>query len=120
MSNPRYPHAWKPGNPPRGVVLQRQGPALFNTLTATAHDLQQMMIAGTLKSTDLVEEYVRQIEKHNGYLRAVSVYAPGALERAREMDAKRESGEFLGPLHGIPVLIKVWLVFGQPLILSFA
>ncbi|KAJ5789317.1 amidase signature enzyme [Penicillium psychrosexuale] len=45
------------------------------------------MIAGTLKSTDLVEEYVRQIEEHNGYLRAVSVYAPG-------------------PLHGIPVLIK--------------
>lgn len=49
------------------------------------------MIAGTLKSIDLVEEYVRQIEKHNNYLRAVSVYAPGGLERAQEMDAKRQS-----------------------------
>lgn len=66
-----------------------------------------MMIAGTLKSTDLVEEYVRQTEKHNSYLRAVSVYAPGALEQAQEMDARRQSGEFLGPLHGIPILIKV-------------
>lgn len=107
MSRSAYPHAWKPGNPPRGVVLQRQGPPLFNSLTATAHELQQMIIARTLKSTDLVEEYVRQIKKHNSYLHAVSVYAPNALERAQEMDAKRQSGELLGPLHGIPILIKV-------------
>lgn len=107
MSNPGYPSAWKPGKPPRSVVRHRRGPPLFNTLTATAYDLQQMMIAGTLKSTDLVEEYVRNIEEHNGYLRAVSVYAPVALERAQELDAKREAGEFLGPLHGIPVFIKV-------------
>ncbi|KAF9247882.1 hypothetical protein DTO006G1_5691 [Penicillium roqueforti] len=106
MSNPGYPSAWKPGKPPRSVVRHRRGPPLFNTLTATAYDLQQMMIAGTLKSTDLVEEYVRNIEEHNGYLRAVSVYAPVALERAQELDAKREAGEFLGPLHGIPVFIK--------------
>lgn len=107
MSKPTYPHAWKPGHPPRGVVLERQGPALFDPLTATAHELQKMMISGTLKSTDLVEEYVRQIEKHNGYLRAVSEYAPSALKQAQELDAKRQRGEFLGPLHGIPVLINV-------------
>lgn len=111
MSKPTYPNAWKPGNLPRGVVLERQGPALFDPLTATAHELQMMMIGGTLKSTDLVEEYVRQIEKHNGYLRAVSVYAPSAFEQAKELDAKRRLGDFMGPLHGIPVLIKVTLFF---------
>lgn len=107
MSKPTHPNAWKPGTPPRGIVLRRRGPPLFDPLTATAHDLQQMMIAGTLKSTDLVEEYVRQIEKHNSYLRAVSVYAPGAFEQAQELDAKRQAGGFMGPLHGIPILIKV-------------
>ncbi|KAI3116119.1 hypothetical protein CBS147333_729 [Penicillium roqueforti] len=80
MSNPGYPSAWKPGKPPRSVVRHRRGPPLFNTLTATAYDLQQMMIAGTLKSTDLVEEYVRNIAEHNGYLRAVSVYDGPSLE----------------------------------------
>ncbi|KAI2717438.1 hypothetical protein CBS147332_4318 [Penicillium roqueforti] len=56
MSNPGYPSAWKPGKPPRSVVRHRWGQPLFNTLTATAYDLQQMMIAGTLRSTDLVED----------------------------------------------------------------
>lgn len=106
MVTTAFPHAWKPGNPPAGVVLQRQGLPLFDAVTATAHSLQDSMIAGKLKSTDLVEEYVRRIEEYNEYLRAVSEYAPGAMERAREMDAKRAAGEFLGPLHGIPVLLK--------------
>lgn len=62
---------------------------------------------GKLKSTDLVEEYIWRIEEYNPYLRAISEYAPGVMDRAREMDSKRANGEFLGPLHGIPVLLKV-------------
>lgn len=76
------------------------------------------MIAGTLKSTDLVEIYFGQIEKHNSYLRAVSVYAPNALEPAQEMDTKRQSGVYLGPLHGTPILIKA-KPFVQPDIETF-
>jgi amidase len=101
-----YPHFWKAGSPPAGVGF-RTAPPLFDALTATAHELQAQMAAGALKSTDLVREYVWRIEQHNGRLRAVAAYAPHAMARAREMDERRAAGEACGPLHGIPVLIKV-------------
>lgn len=62
---------------------------------------------GKLKSTDLVEEYVWRSEQYNSYLNAVFEYAPGVKQRAVELDAARENGQFFGPLHGVPVLLKV-------------
>jgi hypothetical protein len=80
---------------------------LFDVFTMTAHDLQDELIAGRLRSTQVLEEYYRTICAHNDYLNAVFVLAPGAMSRAQEMDIRRAKGEFLGPLHGIPILIKV-------------
>lgn len=106
MANTMTP-GWKPGYPPRGVSSKRLRPPKFDALRATAHELQRALTEGTLNSTDLVEEYVWRIEEHNTYLHAISEYAPGALERAKEMDLKRAAGEILGPLHGIPLILKV-------------
>ena len=79
----------------------------FNTLTATVHSLQDELTAGRLRSVQLVEEYQRSICLYNGWLGAVYQLAPGAMERAQEMDSLRQSGKTLGSFHGIPVLIKV-------------
>jgi len=80
---------------------------LFDTLTATADDLQKELIKGTIKSTQIVEEYHRSILAHNGVLNAVYELASGAMQRAKEMDELRAGGTFLGPFHGIPILVKV-------------
>ena len=80
---------------------------MFDTLSATAESLQKELIAGTLTSAQVVEEYQRSINKHNGYLNAVSELATDAVSRAKEMDRLRSEGTFLGPLHGIPILLKV-------------
>ncbi|TVY19404.1 putative amidase [Lachnellula arida] len=79
---------------------------LFNTLTATASDLQAELSNGKIKSTQVVEEYHRSIIAHNSVLNAVWELAPGAMQRAEELDLLREKGQFLGPLHGIPILVK--------------
>ncbi|KUJ17163.1 amidase signature enzyme [Mollisia scopiformis] len=79
---------------------------LFNTLTATASDLQKELSNGKLRSTQVVEEYHRSIIAHNGVLNAVWELALGAMKRAEELDLLREKGQFLGPLHGIPILVK--------------
>jgi amidase len=71
--------------------------------------LQAKLSKGKINSTDILHEYYRHILKHNGYLNGVYELAPAALQRAQELDAKRAQGEYLGPLHGIPVLIKVGL-----------
>lgn len=79
----------------------------FETLSATAESLQKDLIAGRITSTQIVEEYHQTIKKHNDYLNAVYELAPGAMDRAKELDELRSKGTVLGPLHGIPVLVKV-------------
>ena len=68
--------------------------------------LQEELSAGRLRSTQLVEEYQRSICMYNGWLGADQL-APDAMDRARETDSMRLAGKPLGPLHGIPILIKV-------------
>lgn len=79
----------------------------FNTLTASVQLLREELSTGRLLSAQIVEEYQRSICLYNEWLGAVYQLAPGALERARELDSMREKGIVLGPLHGIPILIKV-------------
>ncbi|GAC21245.1 amidase [Paraglaciecola arctica] len=65
--------------------------------------------SGEISSEDLVKLYLQRIEKidKNGpQLQAVLALNPDALSRAKELDQLRESGEILGPLHGVPVLLK--------------
>lgn len=88
-------------------ALRSNGPVKFDALTVTASQLQERLTAGSLTSTDIVEEYISRINEHNGYFKAVYVVAPGAMQKAKALDEKRASGQFLGPLHGIPVLLKV-------------
>lgn len=81
--------------------------APFDSLRATADYLQKELTAGRLTSTQIVEEYHRSIERYNGYLNAVYELAPHAMTRAQEMDKLRSEGRVLGPLHGIPIILKV-------------
>ncbi|OAA42545.1 Amidase signature domain protein [Cordyceps fumosorosea ARSEF 2679] len=80
----------------------------FNVLTATVTDIEEVLNNGTLTSEIVVTEYLKQIDRHNGYLHAVIAIAPKQLliERARFLDQERAAGRVLSPLHGIPLLIK--------------
>ena len=86
--------------------LARHAPT-FDTLTETVQTLRDALSHGHLQSIQLVEEYQRSICLHNEWLGAVYQLTPGAMDRAREMDALRKEGKILGALHGIPVLVKV-------------
>lgn len=74
---------------------------------STASELQDMLTSGTLKSVDAVAQFLSQIAKHDGYLKAVISIAPNALLEARRLDEERANGHVRGPFHGIPILIKV-------------
>lgn len=91
---------------PHFTDLAQHSPS-FSTLTATVQTLQEALSSGHLRSTQLVEEYQRSICLHNEWLGAVYQLAPGAMDRASEMDALRQDGTILGALHGIPILFKV-------------
>jgi amidase len=81
----------------------------INPLTATATELQAKLTAEAVTSKQLVDLYLGQIARHNNYLKAVIAIAPKDLlyRRASELDKERADGVVRGPLHGIPILLKV-------------
>ena len=84
----------------------------FPFLEATVAQLQAEMAAGRLTSEKLTRAYIQRIEElDQGDADGLGVNAiieinPDALAIARQMDDLRRKGTVLGPLHGIPVLLK--------------
>jgi len=69
-------------------------------------ELHQAMRAGELSSAVLIERQIARIQLLNPELNAVIAIDPTARAQARALDARLASGEWAGPLHGIPVLLK--------------
>ncbi|CAD0115523.1 unnamed protein product [Aureobasidium uvarum] len=78
-------------------------PSLINV---TTEDLATGLEAGRFTSVDLVKAYSARIMEVNSTLRMVTEINPDALAIAAELDAMRANGTILGPLHGLPILIK--------------
>jgi amidase len=76
---------------------------------ATVAQLQAEMASGKLTSEDLTKEYIARIvalDQNGPGVNAVIELNPDALVMARHADKLRKRGIVLGPLHGIPVLLK--------------
>ncbi len=76
---------------------------------ATVAQLQAEMASGMLTSEVLTMEYIARIvalDQNGPGVNAVIELNPDALVMARNADALRRRGVVLGPLHGIPVLLK--------------
>lgn len=76
---------------------------------ATVAQLQAEMASGKLTSEQLTSEYIARIvalDQNGPGVNAVIELNPDALVMARQADALRRRGIVLGPLHGIPVLLK--------------
>jgi amidase len=75
-------------------------------LDVTIDDLVEGLSTGLFTSVDLVSAYLARIEQVNPILHAVNEVNPDALSIAAELDTLRANGTTLGPLHGIPILMK--------------
>lgn len=76
---------------------------------ATISDVHAAIEKGALTSRRLVEMYLERIAAFDAKgpaLNAVISISPDALAQADELDAKFSRSGFVGPLHGIPVLLK--------------
>jgi len=81
----------------------------FPFLEATVAQLQARMASGQLSSVQLTRAYIERIhalDSSGPGVNAVIELNPDALAIARHADALRRQGQVLGPLHGIPVLLK--------------
>jgi amidase len=75
----------------------------------TVADLQAKMAAGKLTSVQLTQYYIDRInalDQTGPNVNSVIEFNPDALAMAQGADNLRAKGTVLGPLHGIPVLLK--------------
>src|SRR6266568_953575 len=86
-----------------GETIGGSGIALTRVTDA---GLRQALSAGQLSAADIVRFYLDRIEHLNPALGAVISVCAGAADEARAIDQSRAEGAELGPLAGIPVLIK--------------
>src|SRR5215472_845289 len=73
---------------------------------ADVRTLGAAMAAGKLSAAELTAFYLDRIARLNPSLRAVITTAPSAPSAAAASDTRRAAGATLGPLDGLPVLIK--------------
>jgi Asp-tRNA(Asn)/Glu-tRNA(Gln) amidotransferase A subunit family amidase len=72
-------------------------------------DLVGLMQAGDVSSLELVElclERIERLDQSGPVLNSIVTVNPEALGEAAERDARLGGGDSLGPLHGIPVVVK--------------
>ena len=92
---------------PLSALAQNGAPTDLNE--ATVAQLQSMMASGQLTSVALTNFYIKRIialDQNGPGVNAVIELNPDAVAIAKNADAMRAKGKVLGPLHGIPVLLK--------------
>ena len=74
----------------------------------SAVEISRLTLAGDISVEQIIQSHVDRMARVNPQLNAVvEDLSEAALERARLLDVKRAAGAKLGPLHGVPVTIKI-------------
>lgn len=73
----------------------------------TAHELHDKLVSKEVSSLEITEAVFQRIEEVEEKVKSfVTLTKDEALTRAKEADAKIARGEAIGPLEGVPVVIK--------------
>ena len=73
----------------------------------SAQEISRLVNDGEVSAEEVVTAHLLHINEVDGVIKAfLNVDAEGAVESARAVDAKRQSGAALGSMAGIPVALK--------------
>lgn len=84
-------------------------PGQFQLLETTVDEIHDAMKDGEIMSQELVERYLERIDAYDRRgpeLNSIVTVNEDAVERAAELDEALEADGLVGPLHGIPTLVK--------------
>ncbi len=78
---------------------------------ASARNMLAALREGQVSATELLELHLERIASYNPQLNAIVIpNEERARRRAAKADAAHVRGESLGPLHGLPLTIKITIV----------
>ena len=82
------------------------GVSQLDLSTLTVEKVQEGFRSGAFNSETLTKACLAQIEKYNSHYNAIIFMNDEAIAVARSIDQRRLAGEVLGPLAGVPVVVK--------------
>lgn len=78
----------------------------FDLVEATVTDVHTAFKTGELTAATLVDRYLGRIEAYDDELNAILTVNDAARERAERLDERFTADGLVGPLHGVPVILK--------------
>src|SRR5262245_49526389 len=84
-------------------------PKVFNIVEATIADIHAAYQSGVLSARRLVQLYLDRIaayDKQGPAINAVISTQPAEIDEADALDRAFKASGFVGPLHGVPVIVK--------------
>lgn len=87
----------------------QSGKAPFQIMETTIDEIHAAYKSGKLTAHELVQGYLDRInayDKQGPRINSIITLNPKASEEADQLDAQFRNSGFVGPLHGIPVLVK--------------
>lgn len=94
---------------PQPVVQTSADYAATGLMAQSLPDLAIMLDTGEATATELTQSYLDRIDtidRNGPRLQSVLALNPDAMAQAESSDARRAAGETLGPLDGLPILLK--------------
>jgi amidase len=94
---------------PTSAQVAKQDAVPFQIVEASIDDVQAAYKSGTLTARQLTEAYLARInayDKQGPMINSIITLNPDALAEADRLDAVYRRSGFVGPLHGIPILVK--------------
>ena len=80
--------------------------AKIDLVELTVEGAQAAFASGAATSEALTQAFLDRIAQYNPHYNAIIFLNPDALSDARAIDRRRAAGEALGPLAGVPVVVK--------------
>lgn len=82
---------------------------IINILELTVEKFHNALKNGELTTELLVKKYLKRIEEYDKKgpkLNSIIMINPNVIEEAKELDRQYEKKGLVGPLHGVPILLK--------------
>ncbi|CAM5724807.1 Putative amidase AmiD [Streptomyces afghaniensis] len=86
--------------------MEKENQILFHIEETTILEVQKALDSGQITSWELTKQYIERIKTFDSTLCSIREINPDALAIAAELDKKRQEMDQIGPLYGIPVIIK--------------